>query len=539
MYRLLIVDDEQHIVNSLALMFEARDIFDLEIHTTCSSEEAVYLMHTMKVDIVLLDIMMPGLSGIEVFREIQASWPQVQVIFLTGYNSFDFIYQANHIANMQYLLKTEDDEAIVGAVMTAMRAIDEERSQRSLSSRSLWQQQVITHLTQGSVIREFLAGMNATAVAVTERVKSEHFRLDLSRPVYLAHADFRAERDDALMERMINYEQYAEATLNGLFTVALVDLSDASAIMLLQPAGDWQMMISPIDYLREYLNDLVAGGYLSESGIRLFLYGEPVAWDALCVAADLLTHRIATVAESTDEQFGSILDTLEDAQTAPDARQKTPTALINRLNHALGQFDEPTIAEALGELREYCIGARSMHHLSAINTYHSIGSILIGFIETHTLQEALAQRTGLYKLYNINDFSDWNAAFDYLDELTGHIMDLLRRGNNHHLDRLIRVIQEYIIKNIDQPLSLTSIANHVKYNSSYISRLFKQKVGESVSAYITGVRIKRAQELLRNSNESIQNIAQQVGFDSPQYFAIIFKRTVGVTPSDYRNQPGP
>ena len=158
MKQLLIVDDEHHIVNWLADLFEGLHL-DLSIYTAYNGEDALQLLRNIKIDIVLLDIRMPGMNGIEVSENILADWPGCHIIFLTGYNQFDYIYYANKHKQIDYLLKTECDEEIIRAVTNAIEAIDNEQKQREMSIQATSKEQLINHLFQRKYLRKlFMEG---------------------------------------------------------------------------------------------------------------------------------------------------------------------------------------------------------------------------------------------------------------------------------------------------------------------------------------------------------------------------------------------
>ena len=99
---------------------------------------------------------------------------------------------------------------------------------------------------------------------------------------------------------------------------------------------------------------------------------------------------------------------------------------------------------------------------------------------------------------------------------------------------LIQKIKLYIGQHLSETINLATISRVVNYNETYISRLFKQLTGISLSEYVSQERIKNAKQLLSSTSESIQNIAAVTGFDTSQYFSIVFKKMTGVSPSTYR-----
>ena len=101
---------------------------------------------------------------------------------------------------------------------------------------------------------------------------------------------------------------------------------------------------------------------------------------------------------------------------------------------------------------------------------------------------------------------------------------------------LISTIKDYIQAHLSQNLTLTQLSDVVNYNSSYVSRIFRQETGMKLSDYITACRIERAKELLRFTDDSIRNIASQTGFDTIQYFSKVFRKATDMSPSEFRIQ---
>ena len=137
MYRLLIVDDEPAIVEGLALLFSEVEGMDLDVMKAHSGLEAVAIAGTTKLDIVLSDIRMPGMNGIQLMDEIGRCWPSCRFVMLTGYDQFDYIYTAVQKRADAYLLKTEEDAVVVDAVRHIVAAC-EEGSDRECTTNHPW-----------------------------------------------------------------------------------------------------------------------------------------------------------------------------------------------------------------------------------------------------------------------------------------------------------------------------------------------------------------------------------------------------------------
>lgn len=124
--KLLLVDDEHHVIEWLEQLFQSTGLF--EVYKAYSGSEALRIIQDQPIAIMVSDIKMPGITGFELAERVFANWPHCHVLFLSGYASFDYVYRANR-RNVKYLLKTEDDDVIMDAVLREKRAIEEELAQ--------------------------------------------------------------------------------------------------------------------------------------------------------------------------------------------------------------------------------------------------------------------------------------------------------------------------------------------------------------------------------------------------------------------------
>lgn len=175
-----------------------------------------------------------------------------------------------------------------------------------------------------------------------------------------------------------------------------------------------------------------------------------------------------------------------------------------------------------------------MHNLFCIRIYQRIALDLMNYIDSYNLQETLSTRTAIYPLYYVQNFMDWRQAFQYLHTCSENIFHSIENKGTSRNNFTIEKIQKYIQSNIHTQINLSSIAAIVNYNETYVSRLFKQHTGIKISDYILQERLAKAKQLLSTTEQNINTIAENCGFDSIHYFSYTFKKNLGVSPSDYR-----
>lgn len=542
MKQLLIVDDEHHIVNWLADLFEGLHL-DLSIYTAYNGEDALQLLRNIKIDIVLLDIRMPGMNGIEVSENILADWPGCHIIFLTGYNQFDYIYYANKHKQIDYLLKTECDEEIIKAVTNAIEAIDNEQKQREMSIQATSKEQLINHLFQRKYLRKlFMEGSLIESNAYTA-IPDSLLRID--QPVLLLYGKIYSPAADSYYDQfydMISKSiQVMEQVLYHKFHYAMLDYDESTVVWFLQPTAEFteRNSQSPLQYIKECFDDIISFYKRNSScEIMLLLYHEEVAWKDVHNAFLLMNQSASLSSSGSPQSYGAIY------QKNPSAHMTAQitdvnflsgcNAKLNEMSYCLSRGDIQQFAILLKQIELSCPKSASMHHLPTIEIYQRISSLLISYINKHQLLEYITPQLGLYPLYCTYDFETWQVAFAYLNELTKIIFALSQDSLPDSAQKLVSSIKDYVHSHLSSNLTLAALSDVVNYNSAYVSRVFKQTSGINLSSYITTCRVNAAKELLQTTQDSISSIAEKVGFDTSQYFSMVFQKQVGLSPSKFR-----
>lgn len=559
--RLLIVDDEHYIVNYLAALVEAHAPEDLEVYKCYSGMEALELSKTMKIHLALLDIRMPGLSGIETASRIRTSDPDFRVIFLTAFDNFEHIYAADKLPHSRYLLKTEKDEVILSEIFSAVDEIKQEADKLHLLSTASQNSLLLSHLLEQTILKEIFSGEHMDKIQQSLQIAWSKFPLDLQRPVYLMyntqihHRSFR-ESHQIHSGNTLEYLQLMQRLCVNKLSFSMLDLEHGTMLWLFQPvlspvtssASDSSSPVtlesndlgSVSGFLESLANDF--SDYCTTTlhrRLTVVLYPAASPWDqiyrhffTLQRYADSFVTKAPLIYSSVN-----ILDDEPSLLTSGQKRTIDRTEidhLLQELTFSLYQGIEAEYSRALKKLCQECIIIRSMHDIRAIKIYMSVALILLNYIDLYQLQERLASKIALYQLYYLHDFSSWKEASHYLETISRHLFEIQNSKKTDKNNLLVQKIKLYIEQHLADSLNLATISRVVNYNETYISRLFKQLTGTSLSEYISQEKIKKAKQLLSSTNESIQNIAAVTGFDTSQYFSLVFKKMTGVSPSTYR-----
>ncbi len=547
MRRLLIVDDEHHIVNWLVNLFQNQQNLELDILKAYTGLEALRIMENTKIDIVLLDIKMPGISGLEVSEKIMQNWQRARIIFLTGYDNFDYIYFANKHNHIDYLLKTEEDSVILSTVRNAIDSIETEIKTLELMNQTTAKDKLLQYYYQREYLKDITEGKNMQESLVNITWLDNSEKPDTEKPLILLSGKVCAVEENLFAaehnKNILCLMQLIEQSLSLYFHFTFFEREHNTVLWFLQPAAGFhqEVKLTPVLYLKEYLDELTAyWERLTNTRIILLLYYKEIDWFYVPKTFSLMLQYTASLMPVPfDHSVAVFLEEKAERQLLPSSDQALLANKweihLNNLSIYLEQGEKQRFLHLLRQLVFEGKQIKSMHYLPLIGIYQNISSLLILYINHHSLSEQLATKTGLYPLYFISDFTTWEEAFSFLIRLSEYIFDLGKDKQVGKNKQTVDIIKSYINNHISEDLSLNTLSNHVNYNSSYISRLFKQTTGLSLFDYINQCRINKAKEYLIHSDLTINLIAKKTGFDTPQYFSIVFRKATGMTPKEYRS----
>ena len=540
---LLIVDDEREILSWLEEMFRFEHPEELSVYTASSALEAIKLLSKIRFDVVLTDIKMPGMDGITLFKHVKENWPRCRTVFLTGYRNFEDIYSVINNPGVKYVLKSEDDEVIKRQVEASLTEAKEE-------VLKLQNQDALDKLLEESarlMLKDFF-----DRLLRGERIENIDEKLKkLGSPL----------RDDKVLSFLIRLERDEEnenfysfkllkegifsdelrTSISDRFAFYVHDLENDLMLLMVQPNNkrksdeEWQMDSYIIQGALEYVQErFLATG---QGSFSIVVPRTAQNFDKLWAELKILKSHLAGF---LGRARGAILlpqlvgnsDALEDRGSelfGPDVYSYTM-----RMRNYLELRKKEKYFEILDEISDYMIKAQSMHDPYSLQIYYGISVFLLQFINSNNLNEAIAFKSAPYKLTMAQAHESWKDAADYLEEISKAVFTLLTDNDSSISDRALKRVIDYIDEHLSDELSLTALAEVGGFNSSYLSRLFKQEMQRTLSDYILDKRIALAKNLLETPGIQIQAVAEKTGYISPHSFTRAFKMSTGLSPTEYR-----
>jgi len=205
--------------------------------------------------------------------------------------------------------------------------------------------------------------------------------------------------------------------------------------------------------------------------------------------------------------------------------------LFERLEIFLASGQKEEFNKELNFVCNELKNAKTFHDSNAIEIYYSVALIMLSYINNKKILNNVAFRIGLNRLMHLDEYSDWSEQTKYLFKLSEVLFDIQEK--DYGKNDLIRYVKQFIYQNISDDVTLVKLAEVTGYNPSYISRVFKEITGSTLTEYISTIRLNKVKELVKRRSMSLNQIADKAGFNSRQYFNKFIKKMVNLTPDEF------
>ena len=534
MYSVLIVDDEKMIRDDVYGLLSMEESLELDLTTAASGVEAQAILEKRKIDIVIMDINMPQMSGLELYDIVRERWPFCKVIFLTGYSDFDYVYKVHKHA--KYVLKAEEDEKILEALRESVEEIENSLLLERLTDLQREQQKKPLLHERSMFLRELFEGYRGLSQLTGELSVQLGINLDPEKEVYyllLRHEAWYCENYQEQQNSTQDCYQLLERYFLDFMRGAFFEYNTNYIVLLLQP--------EKLLHEETIVKMLAGAGELFQKALKKnlgrtvsILVGErPVTLSQLLQEFIGICDRMIWLSGEELVQEGLQKEALA-KETLPEHKKQELMQMLWRLEYYLEGMEEENSLNVLRQLQTELQSVKSMHDLFALEAYCTISSRLIGWIKRLELHEELAFRVGTLNLYNVSMHANWQDAFGYLRHVAESIFSLKNQSVEKQTEDVVNQVKKYIVEHLDGDTSLYNLAEQVHFSQEYLLRIFKKKEGITILQYINDLKLAAAKQLLTDSELQVREIADRLGFASQGYFGRFFRNKTGLTPNAYR-----
>ncbi len=499
MFNLLIVDDEKLTREGLFENINWSDMNIGEVYTAPDGKEALALMLDRHIDILLCDVKMPHMDGIELATNVRAGYPDCKIIFLSGYSDKEYLKSAISLKAESYIEKPIDISEITNVISETVTQLQNDNLKKQSND-----------LLLSGLVESFPLVKQEIALAlILPDLDYDSFRSKYS-PLY-----FTWDNNSLYAVLCIHPDK------KSLYNKEVKDLINIIYTFLESSSNPL-----PLDFF---------AGQTTSGDIVLLINGTP--GNALESAAALLREVIAEKLQlSVTIGISPVCNTLGEL---PRAYRQSCRAASQSFYLGTGQIITLKNEHREKKLPEQYFETLSINLDSTLQVFSFLEKEQFSDIENirkhlYTLYKNMMERTLNNKLMSFEDFEQYNLG--EIRELILEGMRAFQTLGNDLYDLKIKEAIHFILWNYNNcDLSVKTIADHVGLSQNYLCSLFKQNTNVTVNDFIIQVRMEKVKKLLKGTDLRLYEITEKVGITDPNYMSALFKRCCGQTPSQYRH----
>ncbi|EFM11115.1 two component transcriptional regulator, AraC family [Paenibacillus curdlanolyticus YK9] len=537
MQQLLIVDDEQHWVDSLAETIDWRSVGIGGVFKACSGFEALDMLQEHAIDIVITDIRMPEMDGLALIERIQVEWPNIKCIILTGHADFDYAKTALQHKVSNYLLKPAEDEELLAAVSRLVQELQQEIEQFTSNSNALRTLQQNLALIKSNLLQELISVKAYPLDKWAEKKTLLGLPFHVDEPYALLLLRIEDEHAPSPSDSLIQYAvcNIAEEVFSRYFHIWHSTDQYGYLVFLIQ-CNHADSDSSNHNYQLEH------SAARLQHNVKVFLHRQV---SILFSQWHPFPYGISQTYENVVSAFRQkVGDDREFFMQVPDQVAKNDMQAITSL------YEPPTLAHLLdlgrwGDVEDKLTlifkelsqpKYESQEHL--LEAFFHFSSVFIFFAHKNNRNLSTLIGGEFYQLEgqtirSIRQLEIW--AHQIIRLLQN---DFIKDMKLTRLETVVKV-QQYLEHNLEGDVSLQTIADHVFLHPSHLSKIYKLETGEGLSQYLFRLRMEKAAFILNQHHLKIYEVGEKVGLPNTPYFIKLFKKHFGVTPQDYRDRQGP
>lgn len=540
-YNILVVDDEAFVVDWLTNLLESQTQYEFNIYPAYNPLKAMEIMDRIRIDLLITDIRMPNISGLQLIEHINKLWPFCKTILLTAHADFDYAQQAIINGVISYILKTEDDASILSHIQKALLVIDKEIDQNQLITDTQKNLSNSTSQLKHQVFFNWLRGNYLNAQELEQYMKILDFYTTASNFCLLIGSvcTLREHNMEQLNDilKVVKGKAVTEHFIHSYFSKYAVDVHENKIIWILELEQELTRRSNSI--ITSAL-ELAQQACLNTINLNIsYAISEPLTSATSIPEAYFIGKNIIINHNNADNFIISYpIGQPKDNSLTPDTLGIDFTYIKPPIFSTMKRYlENGSRTEFLTMLSSVCEQIQkyvNWHNNYILEAYYSIVMLLISYINQHNLSTRLAFQTSLGILFRPWLASNWMEIQNQLLLITNLLFDFQDELKKRSSQDTIQDVKDYIKLHVTDDISLIDLSEMTGYSTSYLSKFFSENVGITISEYIAQCKINKIKELMQDPALNIGDIAKLTGFNSRTYFNNYFKRNVGMAPQQYR-----
>lgn len=489
-----------------------------------------------KPDILITDIRMPFMDGLELCKLVKKELPNIKILILSGYDEFDYAKEAIRLGVTEYLLKPISSGKLLEALNGVSESIRREKEDKDLVRKYMEEMRENTEHEKQKFFEQMIAGNLSMADALETGKKYE---MNLSAGMYnLLLFRFTLGEENRKSGELLGEAEYAIEKLTERLEYVFEFQRGVEGWAFLLMADNEEQMSERVKELSKDLEEIMK----NYSTIAYFGgIGQPVARlreleesfrEAERALAARFTMELNRIISVEDIRMAQNVDTLDDIEIMSFGEiEKTRTMLEKFLNNGAEDEIDEFVDVYINELPEENLKSVLMRQYIIMDAY----IVMMSFCEKIEGIEGEMQAQSEELKNSMKTSQTLEEIKNYIRMLLKKIIGVRDTISGRRYSDIIEIAKDQIRKTyMSDEISLNTIAAEVGMSPSYFSSIFSKEMGKTFVEYLTEIRMDRAKELLMCSSMKTSEIGYEVGYKDPHYFSYIFKKTQNCTPKEFR-----
>lgn len=535
LYRIMLVDDEEEVRKAIIRKMDWEQMGFMVVGDAENGEDALEKLEQLEPDVVITDIRMPYMDGLTLTAHIREKYPSIKILIFSGYDDFEYAKQAIKLNVTEYILKPVNGQELEVILKRIRIGLDEEIEQR----------RNITSLREsytGSlpILRELflneLVHRTADVTAVVPKLKEYGIDI-LDAPKWLA-AVIHVERVERIESRELSmHQELIPISVRGLVEDYLKDhcrfaiFNSMEGITVIAAVDEDSSEHGLINLFHDICKEskrvlevaITAGIGNSCDALPEIGHSYQTAVDALGYRAIVGKGQVIYINDVEPVSRGKLQFDIKDEEDMRSAvkfgSRQTIESVFQKLS---ARMDDAKV-----HVQQY-----QVYMLSIVNC-------MVALMQQYDLDiEEMLDSKARYEDV-LKEICRREEFADRIIPIACRMNETMNRERGNTTKRVIQEAKEYIREHYSNPeLAVEMLCCHLHMSPAYFSTVFKKETGQTFINYLTEVRLKKAVELLNETDDKTYMIAKKVGYQEQNYFSYVFKKQYGMSPTKYRGIQG-
>lgn len=530
-YKVLAADDEYWSRENLRSLISWEDYAIKFLDPACDGEEVLERIKEEKPDIILTDINMPFLDGLELLKKLQTEYPQIITIAVSGYDDFEKVKGVFVSGGLDYLLKPVGKEELVRILTKALGILEERETLRRNTETNRQKEHKLSSFMEDSEYSALLSGKLYGQFQAQPHVSStgEFSGMAALMVKFYNIAEIAEKFDHDSLQMSLDIKTKLRKLTDGdPDAIIFNNCNKMSEFLIFTSLRTKSLQIFAEKILKEFPLD-------DYGPVSVILHEQTGSLDDI---GNIYRDMIAVLVTRPFTYTHCILSCPEGESTS--ACQTVGKNISHRIEEELYHFLNTSQKNEIRKLIFQTCDFRNCDNgswscLDVKQYIRRITGILYRYVQEQQPELTAQAEEAMDDIDYYMKCLDAGSVMSSIKILLNSLWENDSENNADSAGSQVEQIRQYILTSYHENITLTALASAYHMDASYLSRMFSQTYGETIIAYLTRVRMEQAIRLMGDEEKKLETISFLVGYDDYNYFSRVFRKKLGVSPREYRN----